>query len=253
MSSYGELLANTEKAGWRKRYGPHLVAVPLTTIIFSLASLALQLGAPGIVGGAFIGFGWSLSLGFVAGRLSRRESWKPHLADAPVFVAVIASGLLIGGGLMYGLLMNAALGEPSTTYTTLSALMRPAVPYFIAVNTLMEALVIPLVVFLNWHIPKRRTLILVAVMVYFAMRVWTYLTYAPSRLDITTHPLSAAEAEWFKETLKTDYRGVLNVVTHAAFILAAFVPSRGGGAGRSRVKCEACERRAAEGGRRPGR
>src|SRR4029453_9408198 len=96
----------------------------------------------------------------------------------------------------------------------------PAVPYFIAVNTLLEVFVVPLAVFWNWHVPKRRPLTVVAVTAYFAIRGWTYLTYAPTRLDISTRPLSAAEVEWFKETLKTDYRGVLNVITHLAFILA---------------------------------
>ena len=41
-----------------------------------------------------------------------------------------------------------------------------------------------------------------------------------------THPLSAADVDWFKETLKNDYRGVLNIITQVAFILAAFVPAR---------------------------
>lgn len=226
MSPSRILPSNAERTGARRRLGPYLVAVPVTAITFSLASLALRLGAPGIVGGAVVGFVWSLSLGSVARRLGRRGSWRPRLADAPVFLAVIASGLLIGGGLMYGLLIEAALREPSTTNATLSALMRPAVPYFIAVNTLMEVLVIPLAVYWNWHVPKRRTLVVIAVTAYFAMRVWSYLTYAPARLDISTRTLSAAEAEWFKETLKADYRGVLNVITHVAFILAAFVPPR---------------------------
>src|SRR5215207_3375125 len=221
------LHTNAGETGGRERFGPYLVAVAVTTIIFSLASLALQLGAPGVIGGAVVGFAWSLSLGFIAGRLGRRERWRPRLADAPVLPAVTASGLLIGGGLMYGLLMDAALREPSTTYATLSALVRSAVRYFIAVNTLMEVFVIPLAVFWNWHIPRRRALVVIAVTAYFVLRVWTYLTYAPTRLDISTRPLSAAEAAWFKETLKTDYRGVLNVVTHAALTLTAFVPPRG--------------------------
>lgn len=46
------------------------------------------------------------------------------------------------------------------------------------------------------------------------------------RLEISTHPLSTADVEWFKETLKNDYRGVLNIITQVAFILAAFVPAR---------------------------
>jgi hypothetical protein len=226
MNSFRSLLSSTDKTVDRKRYGPYLVAVPITTVIFAMASLALQLGALGVAGGAVIGLVWSMVLGLIAGKLSRRDSWQPYLANVPVFFAIIATGLLIGGGLMYGFLMNAALGEPSTTYATLSALMQPTVPYYIVVNTLMEALIIPLVVFFNWHIPNRRALILIAVLVYFVMRVWTYITFAEMRLEISTHPLSTADVEWFKETMRNDYRGVLNIITQVAFILAAFVPAR---------------------------
>jgi hypothetical protein len=225
MNSFPNLLSSSDKTVDRKRYGPYLVAVPITTVIFAMASTALQLGALGVAAGAVIGLGWSMVLGFIAGKLSRRDSWKPYLANAPVLVAIIATGFLIGGGYMYGFLIKAVLGEPSTTYATLSALMQPTIPYFIVLNTLMEALIIPLVVFLNWDIPKRRTLILIAVFVYFAMRVWTYITFAEMRLEISTHPLSTADVAWFKETLKNDYRGILNIITQAAFILAAFVPA----------------------------
>jgi hypothetical protein len=56
--------------------------------------------------------------------------------------------------------------------------------------------------------------------------VWIYTTYAEMRLEISTHPLSPADVEWFKETLRNDYRGVLNIITQVAFILAAFIPAR---------------------------
>src|SRR5262245_24967891 len=55
-----------------------------------------------------------------------------------------------GGGVLYLLLFWSVLREPSTTYAALSALMRPTVPFFIALNSAMEVLFVPLVVFLNW-------------------------------------------------------------------------------------------------------
>jgi high-affinity Fe2+/Pb2+ permease len=64
----------------------------------SLASLALKLGVPGTVGGALVGFFWSILLGFVVGKLKNRERWQSHLANAPVFAAIVATGLLVGGG-----------------------------------------------------------------------------------------------------------------------------------------------------------
>jgi hypothetical protein len=151
-------------------------------------------------------------------------------ANAPLFVSIIATGLLIGGGFIYIFMMNAALDEPSTTYAVLSAIMKPAVPYYIILNSLMELFIIPFVVFLNWNTnPKRRTYIIIGVVSYFVMRVWTYLVFAPTRLEISERMLSTADVEWFKQTLATDYRVILILITQAFFILAAFIPVKGGG------------------------
>lgn len=72
--------------------------------------------------------------------------------------------------------------------------------------------------------PKRRTFILIGVVLYFVIRVWTYLVYAETRLEISEQALTAADVEWFKRTLATDYRVVLELISQGFFILAAFVP-----------------------------
>ena len=56
---------------------------------------------------------------------------------------------------MYGWIARSVLREPSTTAAALSALMRPTVPYFIGVNTALEAVVVPLLVYANWGVPRR--------------------------------------------------------------------------------------------------
>jgi hypothetical protein len=203
---------------------PRLVVVPLTASTFALASLALHLGRPGIVGGAVVGALWSLLLAFVAVRLTRRAEWAPYAANAPVLLSVAAGGLLVGGGLMYGLLMKAALTEPSTTWATLSALMQPTIPYFIVVNTSLETVLVPLVVLCNWHLPRRRPFVLLAAVCYFAMRAWTYLTFAPRRVEIAARPLSPDDVAWFQHTMAGDYRGWLNVATFVLLMLAALAP-----------------------------
>jgi hypothetical membrane protein len=58
------------------------------------------------------------------------------------------------------------------------------------------------------------------------MRIWTYLVFAETRLDITQHTLSQADVDWFKRTLAADFRVVLNNVTYVCFLLAAFLPVR---------------------------
>ena len=122
--------------------------------------------------------------------------------------------------------MKAALGEPSTTYAVLSALMQPAVPFYIVLNTSMELLLVPLLVFWNWDTSRRRkALVLIGGIAYLAMRIWTYLVFAETRLDLSQHTLSAADVVWFQQTLATDFRIVLNVITLTCFLLAAFVPA----------------------------
>jgi hypothetical protein len=208
------------------RFGPYLVAVPFLTVIFGFYGTFLPFGVLGMLGMALGGLLWALVLGFIAGRLARRESWLARLANASLFVGIIAVGLTIGGGFMYASMMDAALGEPSTTNAVLSALMQPAVPYFIILNTTMELLLVPLLVFWNWNIgPRRKALVLIGVAAYLAMRVWTYLVFAEMRLDISQQTLSAADVAWFEQTLATDFRIVLNSITFTCFLLAAFVPA----------------------------
>jgi hypothetical protein len=213
------------KHNFYKRWGAYSVAVPATTIIFSVASLALHKGIAGIIGGAVIGFLWAIFLGFISKRLMRLKYLRPQLANIPLFFGIIGSGLLIGGGTMYASLISAAMMVPSTTNATLSALMKPPITYFIAVNTPMETLIIPLMLFFNWDASKKRKiLILIAALLYSLMRVWSYIIYVPTRFDISQHELSAENVQWFKNTMTIDYRGVMNIVTHILLILAAFIP-----------------------------
>src|SRR5690606_9101597 len=131
-------------------------------------------------------------VGLAAQPLMRRATWHKRLANASVFVSIMAVGPMAGAGYMYIAMMLAAVAEPSMTYAGLSALMQPAVPFYIVLNSLLELLVMLLVVFSNWHVDrKRRMYSLIGVGLYLVMRIWTYLVYAEMRLEISTHTLSA--------------------------------------------------------------
>jgi hypothetical protein len=207
------------------RLSPYLIVVPILMIISSFYG-RMFLGSPGsgTVVGAVAGLLWALLTGCGAAWLMRH--WRSSMrANTPLFLAVLAIGLMTGAGLMYGWMMAAALNEPSTTGAALSALMWPAVPFYIVLNSAMELLLVTLLVFWNWDSDRRRrALILAGIAVYFVMRVWTYLVFAETRLDIASHTLSAADIEWFRQTLTSDFRIVLNVIVFILLLIAACIP-----------------------------
>jgi amino acid transporter len=173
-------------------------------IIFGFYGTFLPFGFLGILGFAVVGLLWALFLGFIANQLMRREAWRERLANASLFVSIIAIGLMVGGGAMYIFMMSAVLDEPSTTYAALSALMQPSVPFYILINTLLELFIMLFVVFFNWDVDRRRrSFSLIGAGLYLVMRIWTYLVYAETRLAISTQTLSAADVEWFKRTPQT--------------------------------------------------
>jgi hypothetical protein len=209
------------------QYAPFfLMAAMSATIGAFYGRMALPSGLGGAAIGMVVGLVWALLIGIIAGQLMDRGTWRARLADTSVALAVIALGLMTGGGLMYGWMMAAAVNEPSATYEVLSVLMWPAVPFYITLNTIMETLIVGFMVFANWHAdPRRKALILLSVVVYFVMRVWTYLMFAEARLDIARHALSPADVEWFKSTLAIDFRIVLNMISFICLVLAALAPS----------------------------
>ncbi len=208
------------------RFGPYTVVAAFQAVIFGLYAKTLSpFGAIGILLAALIGAFWALLLGVVAEHLARRPDWRRTLANAPLSLGITAMALMIGGGAMYIGMMREALAEPSTTYAVLAALMQPAVPFYIILNSAMELFLVALILFWNWRAgDTRRALVLFAAVAYLLMRVWTYLVYAEARLDLSQSPLSPEDVAWFESTLAADFRIVLNVITYVCLLLAAFRP-----------------------------
>jgi hypothetical protein len=213
-------------SGVLDKYGPYAVMVPFQAVIFAFYGRQfLPWGGVAVVAGALVGVLWALLLGRVANRLMRRETWRELLANAPVLLGIVATGLMAGGGFMYAAMMGEVLREPSLTYDALSALMQPAVPFFIVLNSALELVLVSWIVVGNWDAaPRRRLPVLIGVLAYLAMRIWTYLVFAETRLEISRQPLTADDVAWFQQTLAGDLRIVLLVITHVSLILAAFIP-----------------------------
>jgi len=190
-------------------------------------------------------------LGFITMRVARSESRKAALANGSVFLVTLAMGVMAGGGLPYQLLLSAGLSTPSTTFTMIHPPFSDTSNVFIiTMNSLMEWLLIPAALFLNWHIPKRRTLIVIAAAAFYAMRVWSYIYFVPNIFEFGAlppdGPFSAEVVERFRMWVNLNWLRIAlqEVLTYLLFLLAAFVPASATGTFRKLAGEKAVEREA---------
>ena len=198
-----------------------LVVVPFSALITGLFNLGEFLPWPIAI---LLGATWGFLIGLVAQRIRH-----PRAEDA--LIAIGAAGFAFAGcgGLMAILLLKGALNSTSLTGEALEQMFLPSIPYYIAVNSTLEVLVIPLILYVGWRPGRRRILIVAAAALYFGMRVWTYLAFVPARLgwadsDHSTQALTAAErAQAQTDLMLNDPRWILLLVMFALFLLAALV------------------------------
>jgi len=213
------------------RLGPFLIVVPALVVVSAIGFSTLGgFGAALIAAG--VGLGWALFVGFIAMRLARRESWRPALANASVFLATLGAGLMAGGSLLQQMLLSAGLGTPSTTFTIVHPPFGDSFSLFIiTLNSLMEWLLMPVALFLNWHIPKRRTFIIIAASAFYAMRLWSYIYFVPNIFEFGAlppdGPFSAEIVERFRIWVNLSWLrfAIQDALTYLLLLLAAFVPA----------------------------
>ena len=222
---------STTNKGPFGRLGPLLVIVPALVVVSALGFSTLGGFGAALVAGV-IALGWALFLGFIATRLARSESWRPTLANGSMFLITLAMGVMAGGGLPYQLLLSAGLSTPSTTFTMIHPPFSDTSNVFIiTMNSLMEWLLIPAALFCNWHIPKRRKLIVIAAAAFYAMRLWSYLYFVPNIFEFGAlppdGPFSAEVVERFRMWVNLNWIriAIQEVLTYLLFLLAAFVPA----------------------------
>jgi hypothetical protein len=222
---------STTSKGRFGRLGPFLVVVPALVVVGGLGFSTLGGFSAALVAGG-VALGWALFLGFIARRLARSESRRAAMANGSLFLITLAMGLMAGGGLPYQLLLSAGLSTPSTTFTMIHPPFSDTSNVFIiTMNSLMEWLLIPAALFLNWHIPKRRTLIVIAAAAFYAMRVWSYIYFVPNIFEFGAlppdGPFSAEVVERFRMWVNLNWLRIAlqEVLTYLLFLLAAFVPA----------------------------
>ncbi|WP_350274581.1 hypothetical protein [Kribbella sp. HUAS MG21] len=203
---------------------PYAVVVPFSALITGLFNLSELMPWPLAV---LAGAAWAVLIGLVAQRIGQR--WRGRVEDGLVVLGAAGAAFAGCGGLMAILLLDGALRSSSLTGDALEQMFLPSIPYYIAVNSVLELLIVPAIVYVGWRAGRRRILILAAVVLYFGMRVWTYLAFAPARLawaesTHSTEPLTAGErTQAAQDLMLDDPRWILLLVMFLLFLLAALV------------------------------
>ncbi|HZE39422.1 MAG TPA: hypothetical protein VE172_11490 [Stackebrandtia sp.] len=210
----------------RKRLQPFYLAVPFTAIITGWFNLSDSLPVPVAV---LAGAGWGVVLGLLAMWANNKPLLAAWIEDALVYLCVIGLAFAGCGGLMAIVMLDGALGSSSLSGEALKELFMPTIPYYIIVNGLLEMVIVPALLFFGWRKGRRRVLILVTAALYFGMRVWTYLTFVPSRLkwadsNHATTALTAAERKQASTDLMVDDpRWILLLGMLAVLLVAAYL------------------------------
>jgi hypothetical protein len=175
-----------------------------------------------------IGAAWAALIGSAAHRVSRRPVLSAWTEDGLVALGCVAMALFAFGGAIGLLMLGTALDSSSITGETMVTMFLPSIPIAIAANVPTELVVIPGLLVLGWRPGVRRILFVTAAATYFVLRIWTYLTFAPDRLDFaeaerSTTVLTAADKEQYAAALHVDDpRWVLILLIFAILLLAAF-------------------------------
>jgi hypothetical protein len=211
------------------------VVVAFAAVITGWFNLSEAMPTPlAVVAGA----AWGAVIGWLGLWIqTRRPAAAAWLEDGFVYLGAVGFAFAGCGGLMAILLLNGTLASASVTGETLEQTFLPSIPYYIVVNSILEVLIIPGVIALGWRPGPRRILILATAAAYFAMRVWTYVTFVPARLgwadaDHSTQVLTETERrQAADDLLLNDPRWIPLLVMFAVFLVATHwsrVRSHGG-------------------------
>jgi hypothetical protein len=218
----------------RRWISPWWLVLPGTAILFALGGKALG-GLPAMLTWGATGLAWAIGLGLIARLIRRGEKLRFGLATA----SLLAAGALLfftqGAGTLEYMLMGKAMSSMPEWLTTITSgpLADQDILFFVIFNTLLEAVVVPLLIFLNWHHPERRRLVLVGALLFYAIRIWTYFYFAPAYFNYDDVRSTQELVDTLRTRMLLDVgRMALNFTQAALFLWAAVRPPSLRGADR---------------------
>jgi hypothetical protein len=171
------MLDAPETSATKRRITPYLAVGVLVMVLNALSFRTLD---QPIWVGAGVGLAWTLLAIPIAWAVRRRRGRLGHWPDTVALLAAANAAIVVGFGLLLDLTFP-------TAEAYLAMNQSPAGPNhsfaYGLVNTPREWVFVPLALLLNWHLARRRRLLVVAVAVLYVERVITYLYFAPTVLS----------------------------------------------------------------------
>ncbi|MDQ3784530.1 MAG: hypothetical protein M3360_06600 [Actinomycetota bacterium] len=166
----------------KRQLNPFLIVVLALTVLgtFQGAFVGSLMGTSviGAVIGATVGLVWGLVLEFIARLVSRREKWSLWAGNATLFLGAVVMGIKLGGALLISMELTAVLRLSPEAVSASMGGPDVGTSFVYVTNGSMEWLVLPAIVLFNWHSPRRRT-IMVAALIFYLERIWTYTYFGP--------------------------------------------------------------------------
>lgn len=208
----------------RMKIAPYALVAVFTVVVQSLSWMDF-LSLPVAL---LIGAGWAVVIALAARWAGRRPALSAWVEDLLVALGCVTMALFAFGGAVGLVTLRAALHSESITAETMVTMFLPSIPIAIAANLPTELVIIPVLLILGWRRGPRRILFVTAATLYFVLRIWTYLVFAPDRLDFaaaerSTTVLTPAEKDQFSAALHLDDpRWIVNLAIFAVFLGSAF-------------------------------
>lgn len=211
----------------RLRINPLWLVIPATSIIFALGWSNLG-GLKGAVIGGVCGLVWGVILAGIDKLIQRSKKLTIWLGTAVALSAGVILFTQMGGGLYETMLMLKALETTPEWIITITSgpLGEQVILYFIIFNTMMEVILVPLAILLNWQIPKRRVFVLAAALLFYLIRIWTYLYFAPQYFDFGNTAFSQQfVSDLLTRISRETIRFPIMIAEAVLFFCAALVPA----------------------------
>jgi len=206
--------------------GMWLVA-PLTVTVFGLGGYTAS-GIQGKLVGVGAALAWCVVLGLVVWLVNRTTRLRRALATGTLVAVGAVLFFTLGAGTLEYMLVSKAIDTTPEWIATITKgpLAEQDILFFIIFNSLLEAVLVPLAILLNWGDRRRRIIVVTAALIFYAIRIWTYFYFAPEYFDYADITTTQQLVEAMQSRMTLDYgRIALVLVSAVLFFWAAVRPA----------------------------